>query len=118
MEKLEKGFKKKWLEALRSGKYKQCNGTLCYDGRYCCLGVAGKVAGMRDSTLQLNDSFDADVKQDGRSWWIGSLKNMKRKIPNILHGDGDSDVVVSTLIDMNDTGKSFSEIADYIEENL
>ena len=43
---------------------------------------------------------------------------MKRKIPNILHGDGDSDVVVSTLIDMNDNGKSFSEIADYIEENL
>jgi hypothetical protein len=31
---------RKWVKALRSGKYKQTSGTLQDDVGYCCLGVA------------------------------------------------------------------------------
>lgn len=34
---------KKWIKALRSGKYKQTTKTLQDDNGYCCLGVACKV---------------------------------------------------------------------------
>lgn len=28
-----------WIEALASGRYLQGTGNLCYEGKYCCLGV-------------------------------------------------------------------------------
>lgn len=36
---MNKRVKKKWLEALRGGEYKQGRGELEKDGKYCCLGV-------------------------------------------------------------------------------
>jgi hypothetical protein len=40
MPKLNPEFKAKWLEALRSGKYKQTTGVLRSAEGFCCLGVA------------------------------------------------------------------------------
>lgn len=37
---------KKWAEALRSGKYEQCNNALYDHGQYCCLGVVCEIAGI------------------------------------------------------------------------
>lgn len=34
---------KKWVQALRSGKYKQTKGSLKVADRHCCLGVASEV---------------------------------------------------------------------------
>lgn len=37
---MKESIKKKWLEALRSGKYKQAKETLKDNsGKFCCLGV-------------------------------------------------------------------------------
>lgn len=36
---MNKEIKKQWIEALRSGKYKQGREYLCVDETYCCLGV-------------------------------------------------------------------------------
>ena len=36
---MKKEIKKKWVNALRSGKYKQAKGRLRYKDRYCPLGV-------------------------------------------------------------------------------
>lgn len=38
--KLTKTEKKKWVAALRSGKYKQGQKALLKDDKFCCLGVA------------------------------------------------------------------------------
>lgn len=58
--KLPKKFKEKWLKALRSGEYKQSTGFLTeqYEGEsnYCCLGVACKVAHMKDSDMKFGDT--------------------------------------------------------------
>lgn len=57
---LPKEFGIKWLEALRSGKYKQTNGTLCNIDEnekntnnvgYCCLGIGATINGVPDTLL-------------------------------------------------------------------
>jgi len=87
--------KAKWVEALRSGKYKQGRKTLKHAGRYCCLGVLCEVAGEPIERFHnnLNNPF---MERVGFPWG--------------QHG---------VLIEMNDTKKkSFAEIADYVEQNL
>jgi hypothetical protein len=85
-------LKAKWVEALRSGKFKQCRGGLVEGGfsapdAYCCLGVLWAIEGKPDSLTILWNTTVGDSKQ--------------------------------TLINMNDKeGKSFVEIADWIDANL
>jgi hypothetical protein len=40
---MPKEMLRKWLAALRSGEFSQCQGKLEKDGSYCCLGVLQKV---------------------------------------------------------------------------
>jgi len=88
---------KKWVAALRSGKYKQATGALCVEKRYCCLGVAGKI-----SNISL------------------SLKRVGEEDPyvriNAHYGLGENQDV---LVHMNDRKRaSFPRIASWIEKNL
>lgn len=81
---------RKWVVALRSGKYRQCRGSLWMsndDGgkSYCCLGVL--------ETLVI-DSIELQTDKDGTGRLIDQAK----------------------LIFMNDQArKTFPEIADFIE---
>lgn len=81
MKVLKKAIKKSWLEALRSGKYKQ---------GYC------------HPLSRINQGVFADVVICGD--WL-PISYLPPDVQNFL-------------IEMNDTGKSFTEIADWIEENL
>ena len=81
-------IKRKWVEALRSGKFTQLRGGFQDGKNHCCLAVLG-------ATISSNTPFPDDNK-------IG-LSARER----------------TNLIRMNDDqGKSFAEIADYIEEHL
>ena len=53
--KLPVAFKKKWVKALRSGKYKQgrCRLYNPETDSYCCLGVACRVVGINPNTLSI-----------------------------------------------------------------
>lgn len=88
-------LKKKWIRALRSGKYTQGYGRLENNGVFCCLGVLCKVAG---------------VKYYGHDA-VAPSKLLDTSLQNIL-------------IDMNDGTKSknsrhtFNEIADWIEKEV
>lgn len=100
--KLDPEFKKKWVEALRSGEYKQnrnCSMVGCdsqYNPTYCCLAVAGKVVGMTDA--QVRNGYD--------------------NMPDPVINGGFSNPIAVKLIDMNDGGYGFNQIAAYIEANL
>lgn len=86
---MTKEQKAKWIEALRSGDYKQGQGALREDDRFCCLGLACEI--LNNSTM---DYYFIKYK--------------------MLNND-----VATTLIKMNDfDNKSFKQIADYIEENI
>jgi hypothetical protein len=120
---------KKWIAALRSGKYKQGKHVLsAQNGKDCCLGVACK--------LYLQEHPEMEVAER-----VISLVELKRPIPCISYG-GETEVLpvavqnwlglkngdggygpceTEALAGLNDEGKSFTRIADIIEsepENL
>lgn len=101
---LPKEFAQKWIEALRSGEYGQVIGLLKnpYKNQYCCLGVACKIAG---------------AKVFNPNGWI-PLTSVPKTIPDILRGSNRDSTLVNKLSDMNDKGKTFTEIADWIEANV
>ena len=99
-------LKTKWLEALRSGNYKQGHGTLHKNDTYCCLGVLCEVA-----ALGWDDGGDG--------YFLVSGTSSQDYLPSSFALDADmSDDDQQELTDMNDSGDSFEEIADYIEEHL
>ncbi len=100
-EKLPPDFKAKWIAALRSGEYEQTQGTLHKSNAFCCLGVACMAVGYDDPS---------EVES------IGFISVAADKIPQMLHGDCGVPEVLSVMND--DDGKSFAEIADWIEANL
>lgn len=105
---LPKEFAEKWIAALRSGEYKQGEGSLFDGDSYCCLGVGCVVSGMRPKTIEM-----------------GSIIQRKyRKPPKEIRGDSEENRLVAHLIDMNDGNNSdgthytFPQIADWIEQNV
>ena len=88
----------KWVDALRSGKYKQAKGTLhdAKTGGFCCLGVYCKVI-TKDSKAYLGSGSEGPEEAYDK---FNSLLGHKLK---------------NELIQMNDTGKTFDEIADVLE---
>jgi hypothetical protein len=114
---LDPDFKTDWLAELRSGKYRQAKRILKNrDGSYCCLGVAACV--LRDKHPGLLRDTGFRVHETGQRLVLKSDKyDCDSSIPTRLaNAIGLSDQV--PLIDLNDTGHGFEEIADYIEENL
>lgn len=106
---LPKEFATKWVEALRSGDYEQGNGELKtpYKNNYCCLGVACQIA---------------DVKRISGRGWIGykdsHFARPNKKIPPLLIGDCNENKFVQQVSSMNDNGKTFTYIANFIEKNV
>lgn len=89
-----KELKAKWVAALRSGEYKQLTPGGSFwrnDGRHCCIGVLGELLGEQQAM---------------------DTHNFRRSCPL-------SESETDALVGMNDRdGKTFAEIADYIEANL
>lgn len=105
---MDKKIKAKWVEALRSGKYQQgklsLRTTTKAADKFCCLGV-------------LCDVVQPESWHRTTAGWFndGSQSQLPYELRIAL---GIKSVTQVHLIDMNDTGARFSEIADYIEENL
>ncbi len=92
-------LKAKWVEALRSGKYRQGREQLRDHDTYCCLGVLADVRGYKWPER------DVDVP--------GNNDYCPEQVADAL-----SETEATELALMNDEGQSFAEIADYIEQNL
>lgn len=107
---------RKWVAALRSGKYEQGRGRLYskIDDTYCCLGVLCKVAEIPHGTGPYERAFMFDVQGNlesfsytpCREWWN--------------HNFGYStDIGYDKYFTLNDNvGMSFAEIADVIEKDF
>lgn len=108
-----KANRRKWVEALRSGKYKQTTQVL-HDGEgYCCLGVLACVAGKTPDQLGIEETlvhFPDVMKFVGLSDDNAPYLT-RRADPDDLDDYDETDC----LADINDAGKSFAEIADIIE---
>lgn len=96
---LDADLKAKWVAALRSGEYRQAKNALKTADGYCCLGVLCDIQGA---------DFDAIFEKFGSL----SLSENPEQYLGMLGFHS------SKLSQMNDGGKSFLEIAQYIEEHL
>ncbi len=98
---MDKAKKAKWIEALKSGKFRQGIGRLRmpdYNGKilvskYCCLGVGVEIG-----------IFEPAGSSNQKKIYIRN-DDLPRSIQN-------------DLAQRNDSGSDFNEIADYIERTL
>jgi hypothetical protein len=112
-------LKREWLKALRSGKYKQGRSILRtqYD-EYCCLGVlcdvANKLSGLGE-WKNVDDGFGAPAWR-----FISAVDrdaSSSRVVPNtnLYDAFGLDHELAGRLATMNDSGKSFVQIARTIK---
>jgi hypothetical protein len=99
--------KQKWCAALRSGEYRQGKGRLKRKERgveeFCCLGVLCDIYSKETGTPWLGQHMH-------QSWLYPHYKVREWAVVEEIKCD--------SLACMNDAGKSFEEIADYIETSL
>ena len=126
-------FKAAWTTALRSGQYEQDAGRLCTNKGFCCLGVAFDLLtkAQPEKYVWRDAGFGGRFKyaQDGSdslhydsavltSMGHSSLPDWlveKLTIPTKESGLRKPE---RALIDRNDAGWTFAQIADYIDEAL
>lgn len=130
---------KKWVAALRSGKYKQGTGALMKKGmfprrdQYCCLGVACDLYAKTGGKLETAVRFKRNFFNDYPKWfkivffngnyaplpevvwkWLGLQTNVG-EFNNAIPAP-DSDLDYDSLTQLNDMARwSFKQIADFIE---
>ena len=107
-------IKRKWVEALRSGKYAQTKSHLRDEHGYCCLGVLCDLIAPNDWQSNVED----DVFKHRRA---NSFPHPEVLATAGIEGNTDCDEPVHplwTAAHMNDDGRTFAEIADYIEGYL
>ncbi|WP_159795746.1 hypothetical protein [Puerhibacterium puerhi] len=136
--KLDPAVKEEWLEALRSGKYKQARSAL-HDTRtdsYCCLGVLCDIAakhgvGGWDTKRPAGDKL-VYVDPDGMvgygfppegvvDWAHGGYRPTEEEPEpfGVPAPSPDADGTFVNLWELNDNyGFTFEQIADVIEKNL
>ncbi len=116
-------LKEKWVKALRSGDYKQDTGKLrSEEDGFCCLGVAVDVL-MPKEWVNSGDSYfphwTAGPKQELLMPTEGDNNTTEGFLPpRLAKRIGITQRRQEILAKMNDDGKAFPEIADYIEKNL
>lgn len=107
---MKKEVAEMWVAALRSGKYGQTKSRLRCGNSFCCLGVLCDIFGIgkwsEGNYVCDNDWASWYLPLDVRNWAGIVDRNPSTKTP---YGN-------YTLSHLNDDGKSFNDIADFIEE--
>lgn len=109
---MNKELRDKWITALRSGEYKQGQSALRtstkHGDRYCCLGVLADIVDSKGWRRKLFPGLDWTIHRTESGRLNKTLRHRIRL-----------DVEIENqLIDMNDNGKRFKTIANWIEKNI
>lgn len=107
-------IKQAWVEALRSGKYKQGRHSLREGNCYCCLGVLTDLYAKKHN-------LKWEGRGPGRSQrcFLGCLATLPMAVVEWAGTASDNPSVADKqLTTLNDEGVSFEDIADLIEEAL
>lgn len=109
-----------WANALRSGKYEQCTGSLRDNGKFCCLGVIDEINPSMDLSGDSTGFLD-NHKRVGLTTNGGTLKGVEDQVHASLQGLNDigyigynEDYKSGKLIGKT-SPLTFDEIADIIE---
>jgi len=104
---------RKWIDALRSGEYSQTKGCLENLHGNCCLGVGGVVFELERKNFEGTIIFDGEATLAPKSLIeILGLENGKGTFDDVeMKGR------FTSLVDANDEGETFNEIATFCEAN-
>lgn len=125
MTKMNQDVKKLWVDALRSGEYKQTDGCLKDSIGYCCLGVLcelhNKVTG--DGQWNYDNAYGDDLnkRDDVPPDCVISWAGLPRENPLVEYEYetySTQEVRKARIAELNDSGMTFADIADIIEEQL
>ena len=102
--------KRRWVSALRSGNYRQGRRALMtHDNHHCPFGVLYKLMGF---------SFLPTIP-GSTEWMVVGVGAIYIPDPTLLDLVGLTEDSVTEILCMNEEdGKSFADIADWIETNL
>lgn len=106
---MKQAIKKRWISALKSGKYKQGKKRLAHAGRHCCLGVLADLA-IKDGVCSYSEAIGENcLLTDSIRKWSG----IETDNPEVEYEGG-----FKSLASLNDDeGLSFRKIAEYISSN-
>lgn len=106
--------KEQWLKDLRSGEFKQGRNRLCTiingEPHYCCLGV-----------LAHREAIDSKIERPVENAITRKVYYFENDLNDLNGYVGilpEKLIISPAVVAMNDSGMSFSEIADWIEANV
>jgi len=125
---MDRDLMKKWVKALRSGKYKQGKQVLQNaKGEFCCLGVLADILGQetRGSEASCVITYEFPKELECFDTWPlqGGFGNPRIKLTSKEEYDLNKRSKfnnfwrAATLADLNDNNFTFKRIADIIERN-
>ena len=105
--------KQKWVSALRSGDYQQTQNYLHKEDGFCCLGVLCDLYG-KEHNVEWNFVEDLNFYR---------FQDHPTSLPfPVIEwagvGSSNPSIPGTSLVGLNDSGSTFNEIADFIEEHL
>ena len=110
-------IKQKWVSALRSGEYQQGQYCLRTDNGFCCLGVLCDLYGKENNVEWdlVNDggNYEFQYKEESLPISVMEWAGVENDNPYIIGDTGGTSLSL-----LNDSGSTFNEIADLIEEHL
>jgi hypothetical protein len=115
---MNKNIMKKWVKALRSGKYRKTTGDLCKVAQngnksYCCLGVLTDLYNKENKRCPVETVGEKDL-----SHWVMDWSGMHSSFGSLKYGYSDKTITsLSELNDCNKAKRSFKRMADIIEKN-
>ena len=122
--------KVKWLEALRSGEYRQTRYILQSSSHgFCCLGVlcdiyTKEVGGSWEWEHSEEDAYsivhedELDAATTDLPFRVMEWAGLEERNPQVTNPFCEGEVAFSTLALLNDDGKDFEFIADLIDRDL
>lgn len=113
---MKKRQMERWVKALRSGKFKQGKGALCSDNKYCCLGVLCEINKRHVSKEESGGLVRYEYSQTVLPSRIKSYVGVWSDVGSFR--DSKAENIIPSCATMNDCdARSFTEIADIIEQN-
>lgn len=133
--KMNPEVKQKWIDALRSGNYEQGSEKLRTVNGYCCLGVLcdiyaqenntqWKFRGNEETNFQTMDYYwyfldEIEFLPESVMNWAGlGTHNPSVRVYCEDSDDEDQRYYNDEIANVNDSGYSFSQIADIIQQQL
>lgn len=116
--KMNTQIKQQWVTALRSGEYTQARRNLKTEQGFCCLGVLCDLYAEETGT-----KWEVHTTEDDEPFTHYTFDNYSSYLPEFVEkwaglAMPNPHVGESSLAQLNDSGSTFEEIAQLIDENL